>query len=35
MAHDELREAIFAFGPHIRYVAFGAGQHVTTAERDG
>ena len=33
--HDELREAIFALGPQIRYVAFGAGQQVTTAERDG
>jgi hypothetical protein len=30
-----LREAIFGFGPHIRYVAFGDGQHVETAQRDG
>jgi hypothetical protein len=34
-AGDELREAIFALGPHIRYVAFGLGQDVTTLERDG
>jgi hypothetical protein len=32
---DELREAIFALGPHIRYAAFGAGQDVRTAERVG
>jgi hypothetical protein len=31
---DELREAIFALGPHIRYVAFGAGQEVRTAQRE-
>ena len=30
-----LREAIFGIGPHIRYVAFGAGQRVDTAQRDG
>lgn len=34
MAHDELRKAIFALGPHIRYVAVGAGQQITTDERD-
>jgi hypothetical protein len=32
--NDELREAIFALGPHIRYVAFGAGQKVMTAQRE-
>ena len=32
---DDLREAIFALGPHIRYVAFGDGQDVSTAQRDG
>jgi hypothetical protein len=30
-----LREAIFGIGPHIRYVAFGDGQHVETAQREG
>jgi hypothetical protein len=30
----KLREAIFALGPHIRYVAFGAGQEVSTAQRE-
>jgi hypothetical protein len=30
-----LREAIFRLGPHIRYVAFGDGQRVETAQRDG
>lgn len=30
----DLREAIFALGPHIRYVAFGAGQVVTTSQRE-
>jgi hypothetical protein len=30
-----LRDAIFAIGPEIRYVAFGDGQHVETAQRDG
>jgi hypothetical protein len=30
-----LREAIFAIGPHIRYVAFGVGQRIETAQRDG
>jgi hypothetical protein len=30
-----LRDAIFRLGPHIRYVAFGDGQHVETAQRDG
>jgi hypothetical protein len=30
-----LREAIFSLGPHIRYVAFGDGQRVETAQRDG
>src|ERR671917_1087595 len=32
---DDLREAIFALGSHIRYVAFGNGQDVSTAQRDG
>lgn len=30
-----LRDAIFAIGPEIRYVAFGEGQRVETAQRDG
>ena len=29
-----LREAIFALGPHIRYVAFGDGQTVEATQRD-
>jgi hypothetical protein len=32
---EELRTAIFGLGPHIRYVAFGNGQRVETAQRDG
>ena len=32
---EDLRTAIFALGPHIRYVAFGDGQRVETAQRDG
>lgn len=32
---DDLRASIFALGAHIRYVAFGSGQDVTTAEREG
>lgn len=31
----DLQESIFGLGPHIRYVAFGAGQDVTTAQREG
>jgi hypothetical protein len=30
-----LRDAIFALGPHIRYVALGAGQTIDLAQRDG
>jgi hypothetical protein len=30
-----LQQAIFGIGPHIRYVAFGEGQRVETAQRDG
>jgi hypothetical protein len=29
-----LRDAIFGLGSHIRYVAFGDGQDVETAQRD-
>lgn len=32
---DALRDAIFGIGPEIRYVAFGDGQRVETAQRDG
>jgi hypothetical protein len=40
MAHrgDEkagLREALFGLGEHVRYVAFGDGQHISMAQRDG
>jgi hypothetical protein len=30
-----LRDAICSLEPHIRYVAFGDGQRVETAQRDG
>ena len=30
-----LREAIFGLGPQIRYVAFGSGQDVDLAQREG
>jgi hypothetical protein len=30
-----LRDAIFAIGPEVRYVALGDGQRVDTAQRDG
>jgi len=33
--NEALRQAIFDLGPHIRYVAFGDGQDVSTAQRDG
>jgi hypothetical protein len=33
--HETLRQAIFDFGPQIRYVACGEGQRVETAQRDG
>ena len=29
------RDAIFALGPHIRYVAFASGQSIDTAQREG
>jgi hypothetical protein len=31
----DLERLIFDFGPHIRYVAFGNGQDVRTAQREG
>ena len=33
--NEALRDAVFAIGPEIRYVAFGDGQRVETAQRDG
>jgi hypothetical protein len=33
--NEALRDAIFAIGPEVRYVAFGDGQRVETAQRDG
>jgi hypothetical protein len=33
--HETLSTAIFALGRHIRYVAFGSGQRVETAQRPG
>ena len=35
MTNAALRDAIFGIGPQIRYVAFGAGQRVETAQREG
>lgn len=32
---SRLRDAIFALGPHIRYVGLGRGQHVETKQRSG
>jgi hypothetical protein len=32
---SRLGDAIFALGPHVRYVAWGEGQRVETAQRDG
>jgi len=32
---EALQEAVFALGPHIRYVAFGSGQDVRTSQRAG
>jgi hypothetical protein len=32
--HASLRSAIFALGPHIRYVAFGSGQRVDSEQRE-
>ena len=34
-ARRALQESVFALGPHIRYVAFGSGQDVSTAQRSG
>lgn len=31
----ELRASIFGLGSHIRYVAFGSGQDVTSTQREG
>jgi hypothetical protein len=33
--HDDLREAIFALGRHIRYVAVGEGQRIVATQREG
>jgi hypothetical protein len=33
--NNALREAIFELGRHIRYIAFGDGQRIETAEREG
>lgn len=32
---DTLRDAIFALGAHVRYVAFARGQEIATSQRDG
>jgi len=33
--NSALRDAIFALGPHIRYVAFASGQDVDISQREG
>jgi len=32
---DEITTTVFNLGTHIRYVAFGLGQEVSTAQREG
>ena len=32
---DDLSAAIFALGPHIRYVAYGSGQSIELSQREG
>ena len=32
---DDLSDAIFALGPHIRYVAYGSGRSVEISQREG
>ena len=32
---DDLSNAIFALGPHIRYVAYGSGQSIELSQREG
>ena len=32
---DDLSDAIFALGPHIRYVAYGNGQSIELSQREG
>jgi hypothetical protein len=32
---DDLSDAIFALGPHIRYVAYGSGQSIELSQREG
>jgi hypothetical protein len=32
---DDLSDAIFALGPHIRYVAYGSGQTIELSQREG
>ncbi len=35
MLNAQLRDAVFALGPHIRYVALASGQRVDAVQRDG
>src|SRR5262245_53300997 len=35
MENKRLRDSIFEFGPHVRYVAFGSGQDVELKQREG
>jgi|SoiMetStandDraft_5_1073268.scaffolds.fasta_scaffold215349_1 hypothetical protein len=35
LSMDELKDAVFALGPHIRYVAYGRGQSVELSQREG
>jgi hypothetical protein len=32
---NDLSDAIFALGPHIRYVAYGSGQNIELSQREG
>jgi len=33
-AREVITQTVFRLGPHVRYVAFGQGQAVSTAQRD-
>ena len=33
-SHEDIVQTVFDLGPHVRYVAFGQGQAVSTAQRD-
>jgi len=33
-SHDDIVQTVFQLGPHVRYVAFGQGQAISTAQRE-